>query len=160
MLLLNLLNSSNKFACCRKLLKLITGLCLLLLAACSSNDPYLYDRTGFDEGARPVVAPNPKAASATPPEYYYRQQQQTYPSYSAQQPVYAAPQVPYQQNYPVQQQYPQGGGSRYYTNPYAIPPSPNYYQRLDVDQYYIPPNTYYNNTEQPKSMGAQGNLNY
>ena len=75
------------------------------------------------------------------------------------QPVYGAPQVPYQQNYPAQQ-YPQGGGSRYYANPYAIPPSPNYYQRSDVDQYYIPPNAYYNNNEQPRSTGAQGNLNY
>jgi hypothetical protein len=63
---------------------------------------------------------------------------------------------PYQQNY-RQQQYPnyyypspyqQGGspGSRFYSDPYAIPPANQYYQRYDMDQYYVPPN-YYNNVE-------------
>jgi hypothetical protein len=34
-------------------------------------------------------------------------------------------------------------GSRYYANPYAIPPAGSYYQpRYDQDQHYSPPSYY------------------
>jgi len=112
----------------------------MLLASCSSRDPYLYDRPGFDADSRPVVLPNPTAPNRLPPDYY-NQQQNYYSSPPA--PYYQQPQ--YQQPayrggssaYPQQPKY----GSSYYSNPYAMP-SPQY----DGDQYYVPP-TYYNNTD-------------
>ncbi|MES2961774.1 MAG: hypothetical protein V4694_05260 [Pseudomonadota bacterium] len=136
---------------------------LCLLFNCKS-DPYLYDKAGFDSGARPAVEkPNPSAPAHIAPDYYYRQP----PAYSA--PQGYAPQASYQPQqpapyYPPQQQYqapapyyqppqqyqqqpyytPQGG-SRFYSNPYAIPPA-NYYPNYDADQYYVPP-AYIQNTE-------------
>ena len=132
----------------------------MLLASCSSKDPYLYDRPGFDADSRPVVLPNANAPSRMPPDYYSQQ-----PAY------YNAPAPYYQQNQP-QPAYrgspsayapQQGYGSRYYSNPYAMPQqggSPYY----DGDQYYIPPTyyppSYYNNSEpSQKSPGAYGSQN-
>lgn len=137
------------------------ALILLLVAASCGGDPYLYDRTGFDQDARPVVAPNPRAPNSVPPDYYQHQQQ--YGGYQQVPPQNYAPYPPayhqpiYPQPAPVYQQYPQGGGSRYYSNPYAIPPAAGYYQRYDVDQYYVPP-TYYNNSDYQgqRSNGDRG----
>jgi hypothetical protein len=139
-------------------LKSAAAFIILTLSACS-NDPYLYDRTGFDEGTRPVVASNPNALTQTPPDYYRQPQyQQGY-----QQPAYRQPQPNYQQpayaQPPYQRpQYPTGGGSRYYSNPYAIAPQQpyqGYSPYYDGDQYYVPP-TYYNNVE-PSQRSAPGN---
>lgn len=78
-----------------------------------------------------------------PNPYYYQQQQYQPPQYQPQPYYYYPPQPQYKQPY---QQQPYGGaGSRFYSNPYAIPPSPQY-QQYDADQYYVPP-TYYNNVE-------------
>ena len=129
----------------------------MLVAACS-KDPYLYDRTGFDEGARPVVAPNPNSPNTVSPDYYRQQN-----PYQYQQPnPYQSYAPPYQQQYQQAPSYAvpyqQGGGSRYYSNPYSIPAAPagpGYYQRSDVDQYYSPP-TYYNNVEQQKITQSSG----
>lgn len=145
---------------------LSSGLLLLVVSSCSKSDPYLYDRTGFDRDARPVVAPNPNVKTSSP-EYY--QQQPPYGSGYQQAPQAYAP-IPYQPQYPAYaqppvypQQYPQQGGSRYYSNPYAISPSNNYYpQRYDVDQYYVPP-TYYNNiepTQRGSHVNSSGSTNY
>lgn len=132
--------------CC---LEIACVLLLLGLSSCGGDDPYLYDRTGFDQDSRPVVSPNPSAPKTAVPDYYRQQQyapyQQQYaypPAY--QQPVYAYPQY-------------QGGGSRYYSNPYAIPAAPAvpYYQRYDVDQYYVPP-TYYGNYGSEQKMKSTG----
>ncbi|MDX2083496.1 MAG: hypothetical protein SFV53_05885 [Rickettsiales bacterium] len=161
------------------LFKIFYLILLLFVTSCFGGDPYLYDRTGFDENTRPVVMPNPKTnfgansganfganagasfeAVNSPPQYYrqdlprpsnyqgvYQQLPQTYVTPYQQnyqpmpQPVYAAPPIP---SYP--NQYQAVGGSRYYSNPYSIPPS-NYNQYYDGDQYYVPP-TYYNNVEQ------------
>lgn len=112
-------------------IKLITIIFLFALTACYKDDPYLYDRVGFDQDGRPVVAPNPNAPVRVTPDYYYRQP--TYPSYYQAQPYR---QNAYQGDY---------GGSRYYSNPYAMPPQQNY-PYYDGDQYYVPP-TYYNNAE-------------
>lgn len=119
--------------------KLLSVFVLLFVFACSSTDPYLYDRTGFDYGTRPVVAPNPSAPVRVAPDYYYRQP--TYPQY----------QQPYQQPYP-QQGY-GAGGSRYYSNPYAFPAQPAY-PNYDADQYYVPP-TYYNNDSYQNNISNQ-----
>ena len=61
--------------------------------------------------------------------------------YYQQNPYYHTPQPQYRSPY-------QRGvvpGSRFYSNPYAIPPS-NQYPQYDADQYYVPP-TYYQNVE-------------
>ncbi len=149
-------------------------LLLLVINSCNKGDPYLYDRTGFDRDARPVVAPNPNVRTSAP-EYY--QQQPQYGNSYQQVPLGYAPASPYPQQYQNQQvplgyapipSYPpqyQQGGSRYYSNPYAIPPANNYYpQRYDVDQYYVPP-TYYNNVEPIQSkrgshVNSTGSTNY
>lgn len=66
----------------------------------------------------------PAYRQAPPPPYYYQAQPQPYPYYG-------------QAN----------AGSRFYSNPYAIPPSAStQYQYYDADQYYVPP-TYQNNVE-------------
>ncbi len=134
-------------------LKKTTIILALLLASSCSKDPYLYDRTGFDADARPIVAPNPDAPKAVVPDYY-RQQQYGVP-YQQMPPQGYVPTQPYPQNYGYPPQY-QGGGSRYYSNPYAIPPATQYYQRYDVDQYYVPP-TYYNNSggQQMRTTGYE-----
>ena len=128
---------------------------LCLLFNCKS-DPYLYDKAGFDSGTRPVVEkPNPSAPGHIAPDYYYRQPQvysspQGYTSppasYYQQQQQYQAPAPYYQppQQYQQQPYYTPQGGSRFYSNPYAIPPS-NYYPNYDADQYYVPPAYIQNN---------------
>ena len=128
---------------------------LCLLFNCKS-DPYLYDKAGFDSGTRPVVEkPNPSAPNHIAPDYYYRQPQ-TYSSpqgytsppasYYQQQQQYQGPAPYYQppQQYQQQPYYTPKGGSRFYSNPYAIPAS-NYYPNYDADQYYVPPAYIQNN---------------
>lgn len=98
---------------------------LFLATACS-------DREVTVKHVNPVVqnpyrAPQPVYRQAPPPYYYQPQQHQLYPYYDA--------------------------GSRFYANPYAIPPSgSNQYQYYDADQYYVPP-TYQNNVE-PQYNGS------
>jgi hypothetical protein len=65
------------------------------------------------------------------------QYQQKYAPAPAQRQNYYAPQPSYV-NSPYQYQQP---ASRYYSNPYAMPPQ-NQYPYYDGDQYYVPP-TYY-----------------
>ena len=128
---------------------------LCLLFNCQS-DPYLYDKAGFDSGARPAVAKlNPNSPSRIAPDYYYRQPQaysspqasyQQPASYYPQQQQYQVPAPYYQppQQYQQQPYYAPQGGSRFYSNPYAIPAS-NYYPNYDADQYYVPPAYIQNN---------------
>jgi hypothetical protein len=142
-----------------------------LLFACKSDDPYLYDKVGFSAGTRPENVENPNAPAHVAPDYYYRQPtgypQQGSPQAIAPQtttpqtaqtipPQAGYPTLPYQYQqpyYPPQYQgsyYSQAApGSRFYSNPYALPPS-NYYPTYDADQYYVPP-AYYQNTE-PQSQ--------
>lgn len=119
----------------------------IFLFACSSNQNSqdLVNRIGFDSQSNPQVPPQSRTAS----DYYYRQSGQNaanpYGNYSSQ----TATPYQYQQPYPPQyyvappyvaapyQVYP-GGGSRLYSNPYAVPP-PQYYPQYDSDQYYVPP---------------------
>lgn len=126
----------------------VTLALLLFLSSCSKKDPYLYDRPGFDKGTMPNLPPsNDRGYVRVAPDYYYRQPQ------PVQQPSYPPQQQYYQQQggYPAQNP---GGyyqpytnqappSSRFYSNPYAIPPSNNY-PYYDGDQYYVPPNAYQN----------------
>ena len=95
---------------------------LLCLASCGSNTP-VYDRYNQAPAQVPMQAPSRQVN-----QNYYPQDQQ-------QQPY----QQPYQQN-PYQQYQPQQGGSRNYSNPYEIPPTP--YYGYDADQYYVSPTNY------------------
>ena len=158
--------------------KIILFLVLLLnvasLSSCVSDkydNDNLDNSVGFDQGSMPMQGQQKVA-----PDYFYRQAQGamgggTYPqgggapAYPQQQ--YQLPQQQYPPQYqqqPQQQYYPQtygtvapyqvypNAGSRFYSNPYAIPPSP-YYPQYDVDQYYVPP-TYSYGMEQ---SGAPSN---
>ncbi len=104
---------------------------LIFTSSCERDkrEAYLYDKPGFDSGMMPKD-PNPNLPTRVVPNYY---QPQPYP--------YQAP----QQNYQQQILPP---GSRFYSNPYAIPPAEYYPPQYDVDQYYVPP-TYSNNIEPP-----------
>lgn len=132
------------------------GFFLLTTTGCYS-DPYMYDRAGFESGTTPNQDPSMSGSqNRVAPDYYYRQPQgynnqggQPYPpqNYQYQQPPqYGSP----YQVYPAP-------GSRYYSNPYAIPASP-YYPQYDADQYYVPP-AYYgvenqqNSMQKPQSIG-------
>ncbi len=143
---------------------------LLFLSSCSGKNhyPHLYDKSGFESGSRPVEDISGTVAKVSPDYYrqtqYPPQTQQQYappqqmpPEYQQQAippqpippqpmppqaaPVYvqAAPYSPYSQN-PYVSSY-QVPGSRFYANPYAIPPSP-YYMNYDVDQHYVPPTSH------------------
>jgi hypothetical protein len=129
----------------------ISTLIIFLNNSCS-RDKYdneeLYNSVGFDPGTSPSNGIN---GGNVPPDYFYRQAQMgmNQPSYPQTPPNYPQPQpmpysAPYQAQYyppsyasPPYQVYP-NAGSRFYSNPYAIPPSP-YYQQYDADQYYVPP---------------------
>ncbi|MFM7620017.1 MAG: hypothetical protein ACKO47_00225 [Alphaproteobacteria bacterium] len=142
---------------------LLIGNLMLILSSCSSS-PYLYDRPGFESGSVPPQEQGIEGQNRVAPDYYYRQQS-PYPYQG--QPQNYQPNQPY----PYNQQYGQGGmqsqgypppqygspyqvypsaGSRYYSNPYAIPASP-YYPQYDADQYYVPP-AYYGVENQQNSM--------
>ncbi len=73
---------------------------------------------------------------------YYQQQYAPSPYQQVPQGYGYRPQSPYGQVAP---------GSRFYANPYDVPPAPQYYGRYDTDQYYVPP-TYYNNVENSSSQ--------
>ena len=143
------------------------------IASCSSE--HLYDKVGFEPGAAPNN-PDPRI-NKTAPDYYYRAAPTVPQGYAPpQQTYYAPPQQqgyapqPYtqqgyvqqgyapQQGYAVPQQQPvpyqQVGGSRYYSNPYAIPAAP-YSPAYDTDQYYVAPNAYYGAEPTPK-QGRDG----
>jgi len=101
--------------------------CLIfIISSCSSkgSSDSAVPRTGYGIPAQ------------DPSQYYYQ----------APRPQYIQQPVQYQQQYYYQAPQPYVvPGSRFYSNPYAIPPSSRY-QRYDTDQYYVPP-TYYNNVE-------------
>ncbi len=101
--------------------KIIPLTILVFLFSCSNKEE------------QPQQAPRFYQNSAPQPQYYYPPQNRT--TYSA----------PYQQPYQPYNPYGNTAGSRFYSNPYALPTgAQNYY---DADQYYIPPR-YYNNDPQ------------
>lgn len=142
---------------------------VMFFSSCS-HDKYdnesLYSSVGFEPGSAPALDPRAKYSS----DYYYRQAQMGGGQMGGgqmggSQPMMYQGQMPapqYQPPYPAQyyppsyasapyQVYP-NAGSRFYSNPYAIPPSP-YYQQYDADQYYVPP-TYSYGMEQSGNRNA------
>lgn len=150
-----------------------------MFSSCSSDkydNDNLYSSVGFDQGSMPMQGQQKIA-----PDYFYRQAQGAMGGGAYSQGV-GAPAYPQQQFQPQQQQYqgqpqyqppqlqqyyPQtygsvapyqvypNAGSRFYSNPYAIPPSP-YYPQYDVDQYYVPP-TYSYGMEQSGAPSNRSN---
>lgn len=114
-------------------------ICLLLLFifSCAGNNSQ-EERASLKE----VYNQNDPTNSYYQAPSAVQQYQQQYPQYQRpyQQQQYYQPQPYIPPTYSVP-------ASRYYSNPYAIPPS-NSYQRYDADQYYVPPN-YYQNIERP-----------
>jgi hypothetical protein len=159
------INIKNK----TKILHLFLFVNIVFLSSCS-RDKYdneaLYNSVGFDQGSMPNQGSGQQKIA---PDYFYRQAQggmgggyqgqgggvmpnSGYPPQYQQQ----MPQQYYPPNYssPPYQVYP-NAGSRFYSNPYAIPPSP-YYPQYDVDQYYVPP-TYSYGMEQSGAPSNRAN---
>ena len=146
-----------------KILYLFLFLNIVFLSSCS-RDKYdnetLYNSVGFDQGSMPNSGAGQQKIA---PDYFYRQAQGGMGGGAMPNPGY---QPQYQQQMPQQQYYPPNyasppyqvypnAGSRFYSNPYAIPPSP-YYPQYDVDQYYVPP-TYSYGMEQSGSPSNRSN---
>lgn len=117
----------------------------IFAASSCGTDPYAYDPEKHDTGGQGQQGYGRQNSA---PDYYYRQGvQQPYPPQPY--PQHRAPQ-PYPQQVPYgQQQYPPHAGSRFYSNPYAIPSASSpYYQHYDADQYYVPPSYSYGEPQQ------------
>lgn len=154
------INIKNK----SKILYLFLFLNALFLSSCS-RDKYdnetLYNSVGFDQGSLPNGGAGQQKIA---PDYFYRQAQGAmgggYQGQGGGYPPQYQQQMPQQQYYPPNyasppyQVYP-NAGSRFYSNPYAIPPSP-YYPQYDVDQYYVPP-TYSYGMEQSGAPANRSN---
>lgn len=127
---------------------ILIALCLALFSCYSYTDPkdYLYDKVGFDPGRVPNSS-DPRLRQEAP-DYYYRYGPTVPVSNYAPQPQYQyAPQQ--YSPYPARPYQPyQAPGSRFYSNPYEVPPSPYQRQPYDADQYYVPPSGYYDQQEQ------------
>ncbi len=115
------------------LLNVLFALILSSLFSCSASNDQV-------NSPRPVYT-NP-----------YQQQQQYQPQGLPQDGYYYSPKSPYQSS-PYQYQQP---ASRYYSNPYAMPPQ-NQYPYYDGDQYYVPPTSYgiRNQDNSPNSSASQ-----
>jgi hypothetical protein len=127
--------------------KYFYAMCFLaMVASCA-------DSINNDDGGAALspgrAVPNSNQFYYGQPKYQQQPYQQPYP------PQYQQAPQPAPYYYPQQQQgyYPPQGGSRFYSNPYAIPATTQY-PYYDADQYYVPP-TYYNNVEPQSSIQAQ-----
>lgn len=119
----------------RKGLKLITYFfaTVLMLTISSCGKPqYVYDQVGLESGTKQNENAAPNSGGAVPNYYYRNAPAASYGNPYQQQAPYYPPQQPYQQA---------PGGSRFYSDPYAIPPAA-YYPTYDADQYYVPPSSY------------------
>jgi hypothetical protein len=145
-------------------IKIISLIVIFISVSCTpkyARDPYLYDSPGFDSSQLSRNVGSNSNIPKSRPDYYNQEVSPSiqgqrmnnqpaygnYPGQNQQRPNY------YYQPTPVprspNQQYendPRGGGSRFYSNPYAIPAYGSGYPYYDSDQYYQPP-TYYNNVE-------------
>ena len=125
-------------------MRIILFLCLLFVFSCGTrnyDEQYLYDKVGFKGDRRPVTSSiGSKTIHSIAP--------------TRQDPINNYHRGGYNQGYnqPV-------GGSRFYSNPYAIPPAQipptqiphpqqgyqggyNNYKVYDADRFYVPPNSY------------------
>ncbi len=98
-----------------KIQRLAATYLLLFGLVCCGRDPNIYDQN------------RTKAPTQTGQNYYPKTQKKLRQYYQA-----PYQRVPYSK---------QRGGSRYYSNPYAIPPSSRY-NVYDADHYYVPPSYY------------------
>jgi hypothetical protein len=152
----------QKFFVQKLILKIVVAGIFFFVVSCKS-DPYLYDRPGFDKGNSPPkqYQQNPESpVTRVAPDYYYRQQGYPPQGYAAPAPAQQPYYYPPQQAAPAPYYPPQGAyvppyqstpGSRFYSNPYAIPPSAQY-PNYDVDQYYVPPTSYYDRPESQSTV--------
>ena len=106
------------------------------LFACSSNDNQTAVKPAYNQYQQQPAqyAPPPVRQDG----YYYTPGQQ--PAYNS---------SPYQYQQPA---------SRYYNNPYAMPPQ-NQYPYYDGDQYYVPP-TYYGGSGRDNPVNSSANQKY
>lgn len=126
---------------------LLGAFCLFLTFSCASDvDEFAGQRRQFRNN-NPV-----NITQEDPMNYYYQDPAARSGMYTGQ---YGrqAPAQPYYYQQQVVPAYAPGSyqvpASRFYSNPYAIPPS-NRYQRYDADQYYVPPSRYRNiESQQP-----------
>ncbi|MES2961773.1 MAG: hypothetical protein V4694_05255 [Pseudomonadota bacterium] len=123
----------------RKILPALSAICFLLLASACTRTVEVSHINPI-QNQQQYYRPQQQYQ---PPQYAPPQYQQPSPYYYQQQPTYYQP---YQQVTP---------GSRFYSNPYAIPPSTQS-QYYDSDQYYVPP-TSSNNIERAPVMGSGTN---
>jgi len=137
-----------------KFLQFLLGvLCLFFTFSCANN----VDE--FEGQRRQLRNNNPiNITQEDPVNYYYQDPGARSGSYQRQQ--YGAP-VPVQPYYYQQPAYIPGGyqvpASRFYSNPYAIPPSSGY-QRYDIDQYYVPPTRYRNIENQQRNSSGYNDV--
>jgi hypothetical protein len=131
MIIANLFHSASKIALLFALINIF---------ACSSNNNQSEQNSArptnnqYQQPQYTTVPPTPYApAPARQDGYYYAPQQQ--PAYQYQQPA-----------------------SRYYSNPYAMPPQ-NQYPYYDGDQYYVPP-TYYGSPNHDNAFPSASNQKY
>lgn len=139
----------------------------LLISGCEARYPYVsndetqtnsYNKVAVEVVRVPQNMPDSNIAKVAPDRYYRQptnpemmpqnippqqnQWQQPYPYYAPQVTYPYRPQPYYQQHnlrrYNAAQQ--QEAGSRFYSNPYAIPPTTQKVPRYDGDQFYSPPN--------------------
>ena len=139
-----------------KNLQFILGAFLLLFSfSCAS------DVDEFEGQRRHLRTNNPvNITQEDPVNYYYQNPAARAGNYGGQYGGQYGVPVPAQPYYyqPVAPAYVPGGyqvpASRFYSNPYAIPPSSSGYQRYDMDQYYVPPTRYRNiERQQPNATG-------
>ncbi len=125
----------------RKILLALSAICFSLLASACSRNVEVSPINPI-QNQQQYYRPQQQYQ---PPQYAPPQYQQPSPYYYQQQPTY------YQ---PYQQVAPQ---SRFYSDPYAIPPSTQN-QYYDSDQYYVPP-TYSNRSVNDQSVLGTNNKN-
>ncbi len=133
----NLLKTAAKYFCAMCFLAMVT--------ACADSVNNDHGGAALSPGR---AVPNSNQFYYGQPKYQQQPYQQPYPPQYQQAPQQAPYYYPQQQSY-----YPPQGGSRFYSNPYAIPATTQY-PYYDADQYYVPP-TYYNNLEPQSSIEAQ-----
>jgi hypothetical protein len=137
---------------------------LASLSTCSSSNSVkvnpVNSTRSYTKSATPNQNPYYQAPQAQRPNYQQQYQappQQYYNYQQAYQPQSYQPQQQYQQPYA------QPAASRFYSNPYAIPPTTQQNPRYDVDQYYVPPTNGQVEAISPESERAKSileNLSY
>lgn len=123
-----------------KILLTLSAICFSLLASACSRDVEVTP-----------INPIQNQQQYYRPQQQYQPQQYAPPQYQPPSPYYYQQQPTYYQ--PYQQYAPQ---SRFYSNPYAIPPSTQN-QYYDSDQYYVPPTSSNKSVNDQAVLGTNNN---